>query len=371
VTTVSFLIGNLNREHGGAQQLLYDICRRLPSTFEATVYYMFGEGTYRSAFEEHGVSVVDVDADSNGDYQAFVRLVGELRDESPDILHTNSTISGVWGRVAGLLAGVPNLVSVEHNVHDSYRPLARYANGFTLPLADAAVGVSRSVTDSLFGQRLLSVSGVRRRTIHNGVDIERIEDAFTDSTRSFTEHTGLDPERPTVGTVGRLCEQKGFDILLEAFPTVQAHANDARLVVVGGGPARDRLEAKADALGVAEDVVFTGYLDSVFPLLPEFTVAAFPSRWEGFGLAPAEAMVARRPVVATDIPAFREVVGEDGVLVQSERPNALGTAIASLLADDDRRRELGEAGYDRVTERFSIDRTVNEYVTLYEELVDA
>lgn len=364
-----FLIGRLNREHGGAQQLLFDICNQLPPEFNTTVFYMYGEGTYEGDFKSHGVEVIDISARSNYDVQAFRQFVSNLREQQPDILHTNSTISGVWGRVAGTLAGVPNIVSVEHNVHDSYRPFARHANGITLPLTDVAVGVSQSVTDSMFKPRLLNASGVDRLTIYNGVDIKRIEDSFADSAEVFTEETGLDPETPIVGTVGRLCDQKGFDVLLEAFQTIKSQVANAQLVIVGGGPARGNLESQAESLGIAENVVFTGFVDSVFPLLPQFTIATFPSRWEGFGLAPAEAMVASRPIVASDIPAFREVIGDAGILVPPQNPTALGSAIGSLLKHDQRQTELGEKGYKRVVDRFSIDRTVQEYISLYREVV--
>lgn len=369
MVALAFLIGNLNREHGGAQQLLFDLCSRLPHDFDATVFYMFGEATFREDFEQEGVTVVDIGAQSNYDLRAFARLVARLRDFAPDIIQTNSTISGVWGRVAGSLAGVPVVVSVEHNVHDSYRPFARYANGLTLPLADCAVGVSESVSESLFPRRLLAAAGTERRMIHNGVDIKRIEAAFDGSAEAFEARTGLNPEASVLGTVGRLSEQKGFDVLLEAFPAVRSRVSDVQLVVVGGGPDRSALEAKASSLGVADAVVFTGYVPSVFPLLPHFDVATFPSRWEGFGLVAAEAMVAKRPVVASDIPALREVVDEAGVLVPPEKPNALGAAIASLFEEPSRRDRLGKAGYCRVTSEFSIERTVEEYVSLYRELV--
>lgn len=370
MVSLAFLVGNFNREHGGAQQLLFDICSHLPAEFDATVYYMFGEGTFEPAFQEAGVSVVDLDADSNYDLRAFRRLVSELRRHGPDVLHTNSPVSGIWGRTAGSLARVPAVLSAEHNVHDSYRPFVRYANGLSLPLANVAVGVGKTVTESMIFPRLLAATGVDRRTILNGVDVARIESKFEGSEETFRRETGIGPGEIVAGTVGRLCEQKGFDVLLEAFPSVLDRVPDARAVVVGDGPARESLERQAETLGIADAVVFTGYVESVYPLLPHFDVAAFPSRWEGLPLAPAEAMVARRPIVASEIPSMAEVVGDAGMLVPPERPEPLGDSIAELLADRPLRESLGDRGYRRVEQRLSIDRTVEEYVELYRDLVD-
>jgi glycosyltransferase involved in cell wall biosynthesis len=81
-------------------------------------------------------------------------------------------------------------------------------------------------------------------------------------------------------------------------------------------------------------------------------------------------MIAKRPVVGTNIPAFREVIGDAGVLVEPKNESALATAIISLLENPTRRRELGERGYQRAIENFSIERTVEEYTDLYRELVN-
>jgi hypothetical protein len=124
---------------------------------------MFGEGTFQPDLEAAGARVVALDANSNYDPRAFVRFVRALRTGRPDVLHTNSPISGAWGRVAGRLAGVPHLLSVQHTIHDSRRPLARAVDDDTLPLADAVVGVSEAVTSSFapWERSLLDCAGAR------------------------------------------------------------------------------------------------------------------------------------------------------------------------------------------------------------------
>ncbi|MFC4989695.1 glycosyltransferase [Saliphagus infecundisoli] len=369
--TTAFLIGNLNKEHGGAQQLLYNICSSLPNKeFDITVYYMFGEGTFQKQFERGGVNVVPLNSKSNYDIRTFFGLVNRLRKQRPDILHTNSPISGAWGRVAGQMAGVENIISTEHSVHTGYGPLTRYVNGLTLPLANVAVGVSHSVTRSFHDwERILLSSTTEQYTIQNGVDVQKIESQFENCESALSTHSPFSLNDTIIGTVGRLAEPKGIEYLVRSLPLVKQEYPQAKLLIVGGGPRRQKLEQLGEQVGVDDSIHFSGYVSNVYPLLPNFTVAAFPSLWEGFGLAPVETMVAEVPIVASEIDTFEEVIGDAGMLVPPKDPAALAEAITSLLDDQDRRCELGARGYDRAIERFSITNTVNAYAGLYRDLM--
>lgn len=359
---VAAIIGNLNKEHGGAQQLLYDVFRRLPDDFKPIVYHMFGPGTFREDFEASGVPVYHIEAASNYDVLAFARLVRRLRVDRPEILHTNSPISGFWGRIAARLAGVPRVVSVEHNVRRAFRPLPRLANGVTLPLADAVVGVSQPVVDSVLSgwEGRLLPGKTEVASIPNGVDTER----FSPANSGDEAADGA----PTVGTVGRLVRQKGFDRLLRAWPQVLDSVPESRLEIVGDGPIRGKLEVLAGKLGVDASVSFLGYQADSLPAYRRFDVGVFPSRWEGFGLTVAEAMAASVPVVASDIPPFQHLVGDTGLLVTGDDPTAWAEAITGLLVDPERRGTLGEAGRERIARQFSLDRVGQGYETLYRSL---
>ncbi len=168
----------------------------------------------------------------------------------------------------------------------------------------------------------------------------------------------------TVGRMSASERYKGHDELIEAWPRVLERVPAARLVVAGGGDDRPRLEAKARAAGLADRILFTGFVSeaTLAGLYERAALFALPSRGEGFGLVFLEAMRAGVPCVALAGTAAQEVVeaGRTGLLIEAgdsgDLVEDLAGAVASLLGDPERARALGEAGRERWRRRFGYDR---------------
>jgi glycosyltransferase involved in cell wall biosynthesis len=176
------------------------------------------------------------------------------------------------------------------------------------------------------------------------------------------------PDRPLPGRpgdphmvlmVGRMTAEdryKGHDELLEIWPSIVHKLPDARLVFVGDGDDRGRLEQKSRQLELSSRVEFTGMVDdhAIEALYARAAVVALASRFEGFGLVLLEAMRACRPVLAAP-GAAEEIVEPEktGLIADPARPAELRTALLTLLSDPVRARGMGEAGRRRFEERFT------------------
>jgi phosphatidylinositol alpha-1,6-mannosyltransferase len=178
-------------------------------------------------------------------------------------------------------------------------------------------------------------------------------------------------DRPVVVCVSRLVPRKGQDVLIRAMPAIRRRVPEAVLVIVGGGPYRERLEAMARELAPAGSVVFTGPVSE--EELPRYyrlgQVFAMPCRTrlgglevEGWGNVFIEAAACGRPVVVGDSGGAREslVPGETGLLVDGRRVAEVAEAVASLLADPATAERMGRAGRARVERAFTWERAAAE-----------
>jgi len=197
------------------------------------------------------------------------------------------------------------------------------------------------------------------RVIPNGVD-----------TSAFSP-LAEEPPPPTVFFfAGRMDDQKGVDVLLEAFRRLP---HGPRLRLAGTGPQEDEYRRLAASLGIERAVRFLGPVPrpKLSSLLCESHVYVLPSRYENLPLGILEAMACARPVVAARVGGVPEMIddGAEGLLVPSDDPHTLALAMRRLLADEALRRRMGEAGRARVLARFDWDKVAAETEAFYGELL--
>ncbi|MDQ4071214.1 MAG: glycosyltransferase family 4 protein [Actinomycetota bacterium] len=175
---------------------------------------------------------------------------------------------------------------------------------------------------------------------------------------------------PTIVCVAKLRPEKGHDVVLNAFRLVRDEVPDARLVLVGEGEARARLEAQSRRLDLGESVHFAGVVDEVWPYLAEAHVFTLGSRSEAFGVAIAEAMAAGLPVVAPAVGGVLDLVspGVSGQLFPKEDHAAMARHLVRLLTSPEERARMGAAA-KQAANSYRIERTVASYFSLYDEIL--
>jgi glycosyltransferase involved in cell wall biosynthesis len=286
------------------------------------------------------------------------RLARLLRRRRADVLHTHTlAAANVLSRLAARAAGVPVVshLHIENHFRPSTRRLLAALDNATARLAARLVAVSEDT------RRAYERQGYPRgriEVVYNGVEVP--------ANGGFRRN---DPAR--VGEIARLCDVKGQRELLQAM----ARLPHARLVLAGrdleqGGAFQDALERESERLGIRERVEF-GFHEDVPALLESLDVVALPSWTEGLPVVLLEAMAHARPVVATPVGGTPELVvdGETGLLVPPRDPEALAAALRRLIEDPGLARRLGEAGRERVAERFTAAAQARRILAIYDELV--
>jgi glycosyltransferase involved in cell wall biosynthesis len=216
--------------------------------------------------------------------------------------------------------------------------------------------VAVSEEEARVGRSVLGARGARLTTIANGVDVEAFAPSGPTSDRG--------PE-PLLVCVGRLCRAKGQDVALQALARLP---DPVRLRLVGGGPDEDRLRALAAQNRLSQRVEFIGPVTDTASHLRAADVVVVPSRWDGMSLTLLEAMSCGAAIVATDVPGAEALSDGAGVVVPPQDPDALASAVASLVADPGRRDRLGSRARQRVLERFGLPDSLQRMLAVWDEL---
>ncbi len=298
------------------------------------------------------------------DPMRFVRLVRLIRGISPDVVHTHLATSNVLGTIAARLARVPSVATM-HNVQSARGRRSRWLDAIERRVLGRGKGPIIAV-----GRRvgLLAAQRWPRRRIEVVENPAPAVGGSSDAGVSVRRELLGDGDGPLLVAIGRLDEQKGFDILLDAFVRFVGSRPAAVLAIAGSGGLDQQLRHQAHRLGIDARVRFLGTRSDVADLFAAADAFVVPSRWEGLPLVVLEAMTAGVPVVASDVGDIAEAVGGDGWLVPPGAPDSLAAALEAIFSEPERAREMAARGRDRVAARYSLDTWLARHDAVYESV---
>jgi glycosyltransferase involved in cell wall biosynthesis len=360
----------IDRVHqsGGAERLQRTFAEAIdPSEVELTVITL-RDGLPESEAElrDLGVRVVSFPAKTFADVRRAREVVRFGGKERFDLLHAHLVRSTILAGIAGPASGTP-VVATLHNTErgSGVGPALQAAERWMLRrVAKRVIAVgwetARTQRDAL-GGRAIDV-------IPNAVGEPRVLCARE---RAETRRElGVPEGAPLLISVGRLVPQKAILDLLRAFAQLPERDPAPHLRIVGHGLLEEDLAREIPRLGLSDRVQLLGLRSDVPRLLASSDLYVSSSHWEGLPVAMLEAMAAGLPVVATRVGDAPRALGVDsGVLVAPRDPGALARAIADLLADPIRLRELGAAGRTRARAKFGARAWAERHLALYAQVV--
>lgn len=365
--TVLNLIGSLRI--GGAEQQVVSLAPLFDrERFRIIVCAMQPGGGLRDRLDQAGVEYACLNYRIRSCIPAMLRFISLLRREKVDILHTHMYSASKFGRIAGVLAGVPVMIATDHG-HDPWKRWWHVAfDRVLLRHTDLRIGVSQDVADAI--RACENPSPEKLAMIPNGVDPERFK---SDEAERNVVRAGLGiaDDEVLVGAVGRLVEPKALHILIEAVSQLAQTMSQVRLVLVGDGPLRSELEKQAADLGVSDRVLFAGMRMDIPAVLSAIDVYVMSSKSEGLPVSLLEAMSAEKPVVATRVGGIPEVVTDrrEALLVQPNDPSALADAINEVISNPELAAQLGRRARERVSSAYSVAATARALEQVYCDLL--
>lgn len=344
---------------GGLERLLVEFAKHHNSQrFDLRFVSLAELGPPADELRRLGFQVETVDLPQRGKLAALRSLRNRLRNDRVDIVHTHNTYAHFYGSVAASWAGVKTVINSQHGRGCGPRKKDKLLFRLANLKAARVVGVSEDAAALCRGEDPWAAS--KTKVIWNGIDTSRFV------------YRGPAPS-PTAISVARLSPEKDFPTLLHAVAIVVRSVPDFKLLMIGNGAERAKLEALTKTLGIEANVEFLGERSDVPELLARAGFFVSSSKSEGISLTILEAMAVGLPVVTTRVGGNPEIVveGQTGHLVPDQNPEALAAAMLQMLDHRDMWPAMGELGRRRVEQQFEIRTMIRQYEELYSEVLQS
>ena len=364
---------------GGAEQSLVDMAPYLVAAgVDLEVATLHDRPGLQDELAAAGVPLTCL-AGGGGRAGWVARATRLVRHHRPDLIHTTLFEADLVGRAAGACARTPVVTSL---VNVAYGPEQRAAPGITSMKLRGVHALDVVSARGVAGFHALSqwVADVMARRLfipratievvprgRNPVELGRRTVERRARARAQLE---VPEGAKLLVALARQEHQKGLDVLLDALPRLLSRHPDAHLVIGGrAGNQTPLLQAKLDDLRLKSAARFIGIRRDVGDVLAAADLFVLPSRWEGLGSVLLEAMALEAPIIASDLPPVREVVGDHARLVAPGRPDRLAETLAMALDDPEAAADRARHGRKRFLERFTTEHVSGQMAAFYRRVL--
>ena len=363
---ICLVVGQLGL--GGLERQVYLLATGLDrDRFEVTVVSMVPGGAWAAALQRAGVRVMGIGRRGPRDWRRLLALWRIFRAIRPDLVYSFNYEGNAYARLAGVLAGVPVLVTGERGVYMTRRMglVERVLVRFTECVICNAEAVRRDLVDRV------GLPEAKLITIRNAVIVP--PEGRPDDRARARRVIGVVENKIVVGTIARLHAVKNLTMLVRVASLCAGEGSSLHFYVIGGGPEEESLRRAIREQGLEHRFTLAGSLEEAWTLLPGFDIFVLTSWSEGLPNTLMEAMAARLPCVCTDVGGCRELVvaGVTGFLVAPDDVQGMAARIVELAGDPGRRGSMGRAGWEKIETGYTVKRLVSNVEALFYRLLEA
>lgn len=349
---------------GGAEIVTTQIANKVcEKGHEVTIVYLAGDNRLTHCLHPN-IKVFPLQMQKSlwGFIKAQKAAAHIVKKTKADVIHGNMFHANMFVRVLRLHCKVHRLICTEHS-NNTYGSIRAFLYWITDYLSDLNTNVSKEATEHFI--RIKAFPKKKSIPMYNGIDTERFQKNLEARERIRKECHISDTDFLFLN-VGRLTDAKNQSGLIDAFYSLCSHYRNVKLVVVGEGELRPKLEEQIVRLRLSDKVILTGNKDNTQDYYSAADCFVMSSSWEGFGLVLAEAMSCGLPVITTDAGGCAEVVANNESIVPVNNHEALCQKM-KMVYDTPliNRLKLGEDNR-ALAQRFNIDTIVSKWITLYQ-----
>lgn len=306
------------------------------------------------------------------DLKSIREVRRRIKKYNPDIIYAHSSKAGAIARMADI--GLKNrCVYNPHGWAFNMRCSAKKKAMFTAiekvaaPFCDKIICISDAEKQSALDKKICKED--KLQVIFNGVDIEAYENEVHGAVKR--KDLNIPKDAFVVGMVGRISQQKAPDVFIKMAKQVKDEVPNTHFIIVGNGNQEDEIRKYAKDNGFSDSLHITGWVDDPMSYVEFFDVACLLSRWESFGLALPEYMMASKPIVASRVDAIPNIIrdGENGLLVEVDDYVGASKAVLRIYQESGLKDKLAAQGLEDAHSRFNARRVSEEHGKLFERII--